>query len=556
MRNDGARLSQGAEGESVRRVRFPSATPCVLACLAGFVLVAASCAAIPGGATESTSESAIAVGESAATESAAAPTASAPETPAAPEPGDAPYVEDPTLSPPVDVRWEDYPDDAGTKLLLLWEPSPDDPGLPQRRPSDIRRDWHLRMNLSTARREAEQAAWEEGAAKREGVGYVIRRKPSARSEFYWGVPRVPSAREGEGEVADEGLPAQEEVPSGSREYVDSRFVYLDPVGEDAELKADNPAPFEEVKILRERRAQRDPSRTSFDYEIRFVKGGKMSPPVVISRIGPRNNYYNTQWTNVLVVVLVSGGLILGFIYTARSGRRLYVRPIGGLQAVDDAVGRATEMGRPVLFCAGFGAVSDIPTIAAMVLLGRIARIAAEHGTDLIVPCRDPVVMTALREVVKEAYLAAGKPEDFREDRIYFLTDAQFAYAAGMAGIMVREKTATNFYFGSYFAESLILTEAGFIAGSIQIVGTDSFTQLPFFVTTCDFTLMGEEFYGASAYLSREPKLLGSLKGQDYSKLLIAASMVVGLALATVFFVNKAPGVSEWIKSLFHFSLEG
>jgi hypothetical protein len=46
--------------------------------------------------------------------------------------------------------------------------------------------------------------------------------------------------------------------------------------------------------------------------------------------------------------------------------------------------------------------------------------------------------------------------------------------------------------------------------------------------------MGEELYAASAYLSREPLLLGALKGQDYGKVIIlgvllAASLAALLA---------------------------
>jgi hypothetical protein len=54
--------------------------------------------------------------------------------------------------------------------------------------------------------------------------------------------------------------------------------------------------------------------------------------------------------------------------------------------------------------------------------------------------------------------------------------------------------------------------------------------LPFFITACDYTLIGEELYAASAYLSREPLLLGSLKAQDYGKLLILVVMVLGSVL--------------------------
>ena len=80
---------------------------------------------------------------------------------------------------------------------------------------------------------------------------------------------------------------------------------------------------------------------------------------------------------------------------------------------------------------------------------------------------------------------------------------------------------------------MLLAETGSTTGAIQIAGTDSYTQLPFFVTTCDYTLMGEELYAASAYLSREPRLLGSLKGQDLGKGILIGVLVGGALLATV-----------------------
>ena len=98
--------------------------------------------------------------------------------------------------------------------------------------------------------------------------------------------------------------------------------------------------------------------------------------------------------------------------------------------------------------------------------------------------------------------------------------------------MLREKPAANFYMGSYFAESLLLTETGAGTGAIQIAGTDSDHQLPFFVTTCDYTLIGEELYAASAYLSREPVLVGTLRGQDIGKAFIMAVLILGTTLAT------------------------
>ena len=97
--------------------------------------------------------------------------------------------------------------------------------------------------------------------------------------------------------------------------------------------------------------------------------------------------------------------------------------------------------------------------------------------------------------------------------------------------MLREKPAANFYLGTFYAESLILAETGHGIGAIQIAGTAMPSQLPFFIAACDYTLIGEELFAASAYLSREPRLLGSLLGQDWGKVIILFFILVGVITA-------------------------
>jgi hypothetical protein len=87
--------------------------------------------------------------------------------------------------------------------------------------------------------------------------------------------------------------------------------------------------------------------------------------------------------------------------------------------------------------------------------------------------------------------------------------------------------------GNFAAESLLLTEVGSTIDAMQISGTDQPSQLPFFVTTTDYTLIGEELYAASAYLSRDALLLGSLRGQDVGKILLAVAILAGAVLTTL-----------------------
>ncbi len=158
-------------------------------------------------------------------------------------------------------------------------------------------------------------------------------------------------------------------------------------------------------------------------------------------------------------------------------------------------------------------------------------------------------MTAARETVQAAYLSAGRPEAFSPDKVYYVTDEQFGYVAYVQGLMVRERPAACFYMGAFFAESLILAEIGNSVGAIQIAGTAQPAQLPFFVAACDYTLIGEEFFAASAYLSREPDQLGSLKGQDVGKLIVAAGIITGVAAETLATLTGSPAIRTFVDFL-------
>jgi len=236
------------------------------------------------------------------------------------------------------------------------------------------------------------------------------------------------------------------------------------------------------------------------------------------------------WLAIIAIILC--GTIIAFILLARSGVKMKIRRIAGLDAVEEAVGRATEMGRPVLFVTGTQDMNDMMTIAGLTALGKVARTAAEYDAKLEVPTSRALVMTAARETVQGAFLAAGRPDAYNENLIYYVTDEQFGFVAYLAGHMVRQKPAACFYLGAFFAESLILAETGNAIGAIQIAGTAETAQLPFFVAACDYTLIGEEFFAASAYLSGEPDQLGSLRGQDIGKVIVAATLLIGCGMAT------------------------
>lgn len=253
----------------------------------------------------------------------------------------------------------------------------------------------------------------------------------------------------------------------------------------------------------------------------------ITAPVVSSA-----QWFDWRRINVLVGVIFVCTAIFLYIQRAKSGKELYIRKIAGLESVDEAVGRATEMGRKIFFIPGINDMDNVQTIAGITILGRVAQIAAEYETWIEVPVSKSLVMITAKEIVKEAYSKAGRPDNYNDDQVHYLTDDQFGYAAAIDGMFVREKPAAVFYMGAFFAESLIMAETGNSVGAIQIAGTAMPSQLPFFVAACDYTLIGEELFAASAYLSREPRLLGSLKGQDIGKAAILIAILLGVLLET------------------------
>ena len=283
--------------------------------------------------------------------------------------------------------------------------------------------------------------------------------------------------------------------------------------------------------------------SDFFYQVKTV--GRGAAAFTLSAVSnpaqAREQWFNTARVNALISCLLFTLIVVIFITRAKRGQSLFIRRIAGLAAVEEAVGRATEMGRPILYVPGLSTISDVATIAALNILGQVAKKAAEYDTPLLVPNRDPVVFTVAQEIVKEAYAEVGRPDAYNHDSVFYLTDSQMGFASGVDGIMTREKPATNFFLGMFWAESLILAETGAATGAIQIAGTDAISQLPFFITACDYTLIGEELYAASAYLSKEPMLLGTMKGQDWSKAIIVFLLLAGLATALI-----APGTRDFI----------
>lgn len=274
------------------------------------------------------------------------------------------------------------------------------------------------------------------------------------------------------------------------------------------------------------------AKTSYAYRlIGFDEKENVIITSTSAKVVAKSQWFDSKKWNMLFVLLVFSSIIIYYIETAKRGKTIKIRKIPALESVDEAIGRATEMGKPILFVPGIMDIDDPQTVAGLIILGEVAHRSAQYDAQLNVPVCRSMVMSTGRESVRESYLKAGRPDAYKDNIVHYLTDDQFGYASGVNGIMMREKPAAVFMLGVFYAESLLMAEAGNAVGAIQIAGTAMPSQLPFFVASCDYTLIGEELFAASAYLSKEPQMLGTLKGQDIGKLIVMATLIIGAVLA-------------------------
>jgi hypothetical protein len=246
----------------------------------------------------------------------------------------------------------------------------------------------------------------------------------------------------------------------------------------------------------------------------------------------------------LVCLLAIMLAVAYFIRRAQGGKVPKVRRIPGIDAMDEAIGRAVEMGRSVVCSHGIANLRDSTTgpqtIAGLSVLSYVAKKCAEVSVRLIVPVRMPEVWPIAVDVVETAYKMVGKGDEFKESDIVYLSSEQFGYSSNYMGLLMREKPGANIMIGAYWAESMQLAETGSRVGAMQISGTAQTSQIPFFLVSTDYCLIGEEIFAAGAYLTNEAPLIASLAGQDFGRIIAVILGILGALLTTAMTVAGNP----------------
>jgi len=223
-----------------------------------------------------------------------------------------------------------------------------------------------------------------------------------------------------------------------------------------------------------------------------------------------------------------------YMYLANQGRKVSIRKFPAVAALSEAVGRAAEMGKPIYFSTGSlqgGSITD-PTqgpqfIAGISILSYVTKLCVQNGVRLDYFTSVPDTLPLAIDSIKTAYISEGHEEEFDMSIINF-NSGQSPNLTASLGYMQRERPASNIYMGGFQYETVVLGAAGNSIGAVQIAGTANASQIPFFVATCDYMLITEELFAASAEISGDPSSLGLIQVEDILKLFIIVTMTLGV----------------------------
>jgi hypothetical protein len=237
--------------------------------------------------------------------------------------------------------------------------------------------------------------------------------------------------------------------------------------------------------------------------------------------------------NITAIIFLLGlmATIMYTAYRAKQGKVPHIRKIPALDAIEEAVGRCAELGRPVYYplgAAGFGDASTGGKMAALSLINYTAGLCAERGVKLLNGTIAPAIIPLIDDVVTQAYAMKGVPNLHQLTDIRYFPD-QMAYVAGTDTIFKYEKPGAMIMIDTWWAEALAFCEIGKAAGAFQIGGTDYRPYMPYFIATCDYALIGEEIFVASAYVSKDPEPKATVLSEDIMKfVIIGVTLIFGL----------------------------
>jgi hypothetical protein len=243
-------------------------------------------------------------------------------------------------------------------------------------------------------------------------------------------------------------------------------------------------------------------------------------------------YVEERFAGFIFMALISV-LLWYFIQRAEKGILEDIRRLPVIDAIDEAIGRAVELGKPVLMTYSFHDDFRPATLVGLQAVSYVSKLAAEKGAEIFFPVGGARTYPIAVENYRLGTLEAGHPEVFDPNNVIFLSNMQFAYTSGTMGLMETRRPGAAIFLGPFWVEGIHFGVQKVRIDTFGIGGVESYSMGSFMYITMDYTVLGSELYATGAYMSEDPPTISGIATEDVVKWLICAIMVVGVLLKII-----------------------
>ncbi len=233
--------------------------------------------------------------------------------------------------------------------------------------------------------------------------------------------------------------------------------------------------------------------------------------------------------DIVTTLAVLGVLLIFLQLVARPVSRWVTKDAGGIGGIGRAMALAAESGTDAVVSLGAGglvrssdALARLQTVAALPILGHVARAAARSGVSLRVLTNDPLAGVLAAATIDASHEATATPERLGRSRIIYVGEGR-SVGAGLV-LSASARPAAAVAVGSLREEAQLYLEGlGGTAGSLH-AGTAEAAQAPAPILTATGALIGPELYQAPADLRSEV---------EERTMVTSANRLIAVALAVI-----------------------
>ncbi len=234
-----------------------------------------------------------------------------------------------------------------------------------------------------------------------------------------------------------------------------------------------------------------------------------------------------------VFTLVCLGLILFFVFYARTQAKINLREIQAFKHLRREIDLAVEAGKRLHISLGRGTISDLQGGSAFIgltILDRCARAASNSDRPPIVTSGDGLITILSQDTLQNTYRSLATEDRYDPTNARMTGLSPMAYATGAMPAIHDEQVSANIFSGHFGPEVALLTEAGERSQSLTVAGSDSLPAQAVLYATSDEPLLGEELYAAGAYLGAGQVHEASLRMQDILRWVLVIIILIGAIL--------------------------